>query len=182
MGFKEIPEPVNGTLTYYADTGLVSIIEDSKKANREVIVLKTGVRVEGSIIAEQDKIVLVKHNKGLMTIKRNEIDYIYSNALNTIDKQLLVTLKDYIDIFQKKNSRYPADLAELLVFLKSYSIERIPEPSKGKLRYDSKDGSLRIVKSYSALSNEKTGFTNENPTEKEKDPKEKNVFEFEGGE
>ena len=64
--------------------------------------------------------------------------------LSPEDRAVLLNTRRSIVQFQQQNGRYPRDLNELLLFLNKYHIYEIPNPSKGRFRYNKRTGKLFI--------------------------------------
>lgn len=79
---------------------------------------------------------------------KSNVAYSYSDTLNSLDRSIIQSVQDYVNEYRKHNGMYPASLSVLLIFLKKYNVERLPELSFGKIIYDPVTGMVKAGKRY----------------------------------
>ena len=85
-------------------------------------------------------------NQGSSVKKEEAPSFVEPEDVNAAeeDRILLIQLRQSIYRFQKQKSRSPRDLNELLLYLNEYHVFEIPNPKKGRYRYNKRSGKLFI--------------------------------------
>ncbi|RME88227.1 MAG: hypothetical protein D6767_10520 [Candidatus Hydrogenedentota bacterium] len=82
--------------------------------------------------------------KGKSDVKTLDFTEAEDSNLDPEDRIILIQLRRSIYNFRKQKGRYPRDLNELLLYLNEYRIYEIPNPKRGKYRYNKRTGKLFI--------------------------------------